>query len=160
MPPYLQGARSAHGDDVPLPFEHGFDLSRGFRALKVWATLMHLGRRGLAAKIARNNALARRLAAAVEAAPDLELLSRPQLSIVCFRYRPPEDRDLDLDALNETVNERINGAGEFFFTPTRLEGRYAQRACILHYATSEADIDLLVRRVRQVGEETAAERTA
>jgi glutamate/tyrosine decarboxylase-like PLP-dependent enzyme len=141
---------------VPLPFEHGFDLSRGFRALKVWATLMHLGRRGLADKIARNNALARRLAAAVEAAPDLELLSRPQLSIVCFRYRPPDPDGLDLDALNETVNERINGAGEFFFTPTRLEGRFAQRACILHYATSEADIDLLVRRVRQVGEEVAA----
>ena len=164
VPPYLQSPRGTPGDDrgdeVPLPFEHGFDLSRGFRALKVWATLMHLGRRGLAAKIARNNALARRLAAAIEAAPDLELLSRPQLSIVCFRYRPPESEDVDLDALNQAVNERINGAGEFFFTPTRLEGRFAQRACILHYATGEADIDLLVRRVRQVGEEAAAEGTA
>ena len=155
MPPYLKAAKDFGPDALPLPLEHGFDLSRNLKALKVWATLMHLGKAGLSAKIARNNALARRLAAAVEAAPDLELMAAPQLSIVCFRYRPEGLAEEALDQLNEAVNERINGSGEFFFTPTRLAGRFTQRASILHFATTEEDVDLLVERVREVGAEAA-----
>jgi glutamate/tyrosine decarboxylase-like PLP-dependent enzyme len=160
VPPYLAGARTNDPDQLPLPFEHSFELSRGFKALKVWSTLMHLGRVGLRAKIARNNALARRLADAVEAAPDLELLAPVTLSIVCFRFTPPgwAGGEAKLDALNEDINDTINASGEIFFTPTTLDSRYALRACIIHYATTEADIDLLVRRVRETGARLAARR--
>ncbi len=161
VPPYLAGARHNDPEELPLPFEHSFELSRGFKALKVWATLMHLGRAGLRNKIARNNALAKRLAAAVAAAPDLELLAPVSLSIVCFRFAPPgwTGDGAGLDALNKDINETINASGEFFFTPTTLGGRYALRVCIIHYATTEADVDLLVRRVRETGSGLAARRS-
>lgn len=68
--------------------EYGFQQTRGFRALKLWMVLSHLGREGLTAHVARHNALARRLAELVQAAPDLELAAPPTLSIVCFRYHP------------------------------------------------------------------------
>jgi glutamate/tyrosine decarboxylase-like PLP-dependent enzyme len=158
--PYLRFQQPSDASELPRPFEHGIQLTRGFRALKVWATLLHLGRAGLRRKIARNNALARRLAAAVEAAPDLELLAPASLSIVCFRFAPTDRAGgaLDLDALNESIAERINAEGEAYLTPTTLDGRRALRACIIHYATTEADVDLLVRRVREAGGALAARR--
>jgi glutamate/tyrosine decarboxylase-like PLP-dependent enzyme len=158
--PYLRFQQASDAGELPQPFEHGVQLTRGFRALKVWATLMHLGRAGLRAKIARNNALARRLADAVEAAPDLELLAPASLSIVCFRFAPAgwTGDETALDTLNEAITERVNAEGEVYLTPTTLGGRRSLRVCIIHYATTEADIDLLVRRVRETGAGLAAQR--
>jgi glutamate/tyrosine decarboxylase-like PLP-dependent enzyme len=159
--PYLRFEQRTDPGELLSPFEHGIQLTRGFRALKLWATLMHLGRAGLRAKIAGNNALARRLAGAVEAAPDLELLAPASLSIVCFRFAPPgwSGGEAALDALNKDLNETLNAEGEVYLTPTTLDGRHALRACIIHYATTAADIDLLVRRVRETGGRLAARRS-
>ncbi|MDH3912507.1 MAG: aminotransferase class V-fold PLP-dependent enzyme, partial [Rhodospirillales bacterium] len=128
--PYLRFQQAGDADELPQPFEHGVQLTRGFRALKAWATLMHLGRAGLRRKIAHNNALARRLAGAVEAAPDLELLAPVSLSIVCFRFVPAgwTGSETALDALNEVITERVNAGGEVYFTPTTLGGRRVLRA--------------------------------
>ena len=153
LAPYLRIDGKAP-DDVPYwPAEYGFQLTRGFRALKVWATLSQLGRRGVRDLVVRHNALARRLAAAVEADPDLELMAPVTLSIVCFRYRPASWRgsDEDLDRLNQRINDAVNEAGRFFFTPTSLDGRFSLRACIIHYATGEAEVDGLLAAVRAAG---------
>jgi glutamate/tyrosine decarboxylase-like PLP-dependent enzyme len=158
--PYLRFQQPSDAGELPRPFEHGIQLTRGFRALKLWATLLHLGRAGLSRNIARNNALARHLAEAVEAGPDLELLAPASLSIVCFRFRPagwPGDQG-GLDDLNEAIAVRVNAEGKVYVTPTTLGGRRALRACIIHYATTEADVDLLVRRVREAGFALAARR--
>jgi aromatic-L-amino-acid/L-tryptophan decarboxylase len=151
--PYLRIDGKAP-DDVPYwPAEYGVQLTRGFRALKVWATLSQLGRRGVHDLIVRHNALARRLAAAVEADPDLELMAPVTLSIVCFRYRPAGWRGSEeaLDDLNQRINDAVNDAGRYFFTPTSLDGRFSLRACIIHYATGEAEVDGLVAAVRAAG---------
>lgn len=157
--PYLQMERIAGGDELPLPFEYGVELSRGFRGLKAWATLMHLGRAGLREKISRNNAVAHHLLRAIESAPDLELVAPAPLSIVCFRFAPPgwPGDAAALDALNKAINDRINADGDLFFTPTILEGRYALRVCIIHYGTSEADVEHLAARVRSLGKELMAQ---
>ena len=153
LAPYLRIDGKAP-DDVPYwPAEYGIQLTRGFRALKVWATLSQLGRRGVRDLVVRHNALARRLAAAIAADPDLELMAPVTLSIVCFRYRPAGWRGSDeaLDRLNQRINDAVNDAGRFFFTPTSLDGRYSLRACIIHYATGEAEVDGLVAAVRATG---------
>jgi len=155
--PYLRIDGKAP-DDVPYwPAEYGIQLTRGFRALKVWATLSQLGRRGVRDLVVRHNALARRLADAVEAAPDLELMAPVTLSIVCFRYRPADwhGSDAELDALNHAINDAVNDAGRYYFTPTSLDGRYSLRACIIHYATGEAEVDGLVAAVRATGDRLA-----
>lgn len=159
--PYLRFEQASDAGELPQPMEHGVQLTRGFRALKAWATLMHLGRAGLRAKIARNNDLARRLESAIEAAPDLELLAPASLSIVCFRFAPASwtGDETALDALNEAITERVNADGEIYLTPTTLGGRRILRVCIIHYATTEADIDLLVQRVRETGSRLAARRS-
>lgn len=155
--PYLQIDKKIGADMTPWPMEFGFQLTRGFRALKTWATLSHLGRSGVRDMVARHNRLAQRMAAAVEAAPDLQLRAPVTLSIVCFRYRPPDWRgsEADLDALNRRINDAINESGAFYFTPTELDGRYVLRACVLHYATGEVEVDALIEAVRRTGAELA-----
>lgn len=114
------------------------------------------GRDGLAATVGRHNALARRLAAAVDAAADFERLAPVELSIVCFRYVPDALRGgfdaTRLDHLNKIIMEAVQTGGEAFLTQAILHDRFALRANVLHYATTEADITALIEIVRRTGE--------
>ena len=89
----------------------------------------------------------------MDAAPDLERVAPVTLSVVCFRYVPPgwAGDAARLDALNKLLVERIQAEGQAFVTGTVLGGRYALHACVLHYGTSEADVDALVGIVQETG---------
>jgi aromatic-L-amino-acid decarboxylase len=157
VPLYLQTEEGKGFGGLPWYSEYGFQQTRGFRALKLWMTLQHLGRRGAAAHVARHNALARRLAGMVEVAPDFELAAPVTLSIVCFRYVPDgwSRDDARLDELNKTIMQEVQTGGEAFLTNAVLRGRFALRACILHYATAEPDLAALLDVIRQAGRRLA-----
>lgn len=141
--------------EAPWPFELGVQLSRAPRALKSFAVLMRLGRRGIAETIARHRALASRFAGWIEEADDLELTAPVPLSIVCFRYVPP-GRALDasaLDRLNLAIAEEVNARGRAFSSPTVLRGRASLRASIIHYDVGEEHLRVLLDEVRTVGDE-------
>ncbi|MBT7614090.1 MAG: aminotransferase class V-fold PLP-dependent enzyme, partial [Rhodospirillaceae bacterium] len=87
-PAYIRSA-SEIGDDLGSPHEYSFQLTRAFRALKVWSTLSHVGARAFRETVSRHNTIATQLAKIVEESDDLELLAPSSLSIVCFRYAPP-----------------------------------------------------------------------
>jgi glutamate/tyrosine decarboxylase-like PLP-dependent enzyme len=158
VPPYLRTDEGKGFGGLPWFSEYGFQQTRGFRALKLWLTLAHAGRDGLRRLVARHNRLARLLADLVDAATDLERLAPVELSIVCFRYVPAGRGDGDgrLDALNKAVMEAVQAEGEAFLTGTVLRGRFALRACVLHYGTSEEDVRALVEVVRRTGGRLAA----
>ncbi|MFI9270898.1 pyridoxal phosphate-dependent decarboxylase family protein [Kitasatospora sp. NPDC052896] len=148
VPSYLRDEEDEAGDGLGWFSEYGIEQTRPFRALKVWATIAHRGRDGLAADVAHCTRLARRLGGLVAADPELELLAPVETSIVAFRARParlPEDR---LDALNAALPLAVQRRGRAFVTGTLLDGREAVRACLLNAATSEADLDLLLAEVR------------
>jgi aromatic-L-amino-acid decarboxylase len=153
VPPYLRTEEGKGFGGLPWFSEYGFQQTRGFRALKLWMTLLHAGRDGLATMIARQNALARELGTLVDAALDLELLANVTLSICCFRY-VPQGTSLDdaaLDALNKQIMEQVQAGGEAFLTQTMIQGKFALRANVLHYATTREDIEALVAVVRETG---------
>ena len=158
VPDYLRTEADRGFGGLPWYSEYGIQQTRGFRALKLWMTLQHLGREGVRDLIARHLALAQHLSALVDAAPDLERLGDVDLSIVCFRFAPPRLRgdDRALDALNKRVMEEVQASGAAFLTQTTLGGRFALRACILHYATTESDLAALVDAVRETGVRLAA----
>jgi len=151
VPPYILTEEGKGFGGLPWYSEYGFQQSRGFRALKLWMTMLHAGRSGLAAQITRHNALAQYLAALVNTAPDYEIMAPVTLSIVCFRFVPDHLRgdDAQLDALNKRIMQAVQAGGEAFVTNTTLHGRFVLRACILHYATTEADLDALIEIVRR-----------
>jgi aromatic-L-amino-acid/L-tryptophan decarboxylase len=153
VPPYLRTEEGKGFGGLPWFSEYGFQQTRGFRALKLWLVLQHLGRDGVQRHLAHHLALARTLADLVDAAPDLERLAPVELSIVCFRYVPSGAR-MDaaaVDLLNKRIMETVQAEGRAFLTNTTLAGRFALRACVLHYGTTESDLEALVSIVRDVG---------
>ncbi len=132
-------------------FHHGAELTRRFRALKVWMILKTRGTDALAETIGRNIALRRHLDERVAGHPRLEPLGS-ELSISCFRYLPEDSSDDDaVNALNRRILETIVAEGRCYMSPTTLDGRYALRACIVNFRTTEADVDLLVDEVLRLG---------
>jgi glutamate/tyrosine decarboxylase-like PLP-dependent enzyme len=99
----------------------------------------------------------------VEARPDLEALTC-RLSISTFRYVPPEMRASAaahgeyLDRLNRAVLERLQLGGEVFVSNAVVDGRYALRACIVNFRTTQADVEALPAIVARVGAAVHAER--
>ncbi|GAA1957708.1 pyridoxal phosphate-dependent decarboxylase family protein [Kitasatospora viridis] len=133
--------------------EYGTEQTRPFRSLKVWATIAHRGRDGIAADIAHCTRLARRLGELVAADPQLELLAPVETSIVAFRSRPAglaehQLNESQLNALNRALPLAVQRRGEAFVTGTVLGGREAVRACLLNAATTEADLAVLLDEVR------------
>ena len=140
----------------PVSFnERGPELSRGFKALKVWMGLKHHGVKGYAAAVDHDVAMARALADTLSAHGDFELLAPPVLSIVGFRYRPA-GRGLGepvLDRLNRQIVNRLVGSGAFFLAPTLLKGRTAMRVAIVNFRTREEDVRALVDEAARAGRE-------
>jgi aromatic-L-amino-acid/L-tryptophan decarboxylase len=133
--------------------ERGVELSRGFKALKVWMGLKTHGRRAYADQIANDVRLAKFLAAEVDRRPDFERLAEAVLSIANFRYRPA-GRDLpdaELDRVNRTIINRLVGDGSFFLAPTVLKGRTALRVSITNFRTREEDLILLLDEAERIG---------
>ncbi|MGW6917313.1 pyridoxal phosphate-dependent decarboxylase family protein [Kitasatospora sp. NPDC054939] len=138
--------------------EYGTEQTRPFRALKVWATIAHRGRDGLATDVARCTALARRLGELVAADPELELLAPVQTSITAFRHRAAGLDDAAVDALNRELPAAVQRRGRVFVTGAQLGGREMLRACLLNAATTEADLELLVAEVKAAAGELLAAR--
>jgi aromatic-L-amino-acid decarboxylase len=138
--------------------ERGVELSRGFKALKVWMGLKTHGRRGYVRAIENDVRLAHALAEEVGRRKDFEGLSPTVLSIVNFRYRP-SDRNLseeDLDRINRKIANRLLGGGSFFLAPTILKGRASLRVCIVNFRTREEDLELLLDEAARVGRDIVA----
>ncbi|WP_371521576.1 aspartate aminotransferase family protein [Kitasatospora sp. NBC_01300] len=128
--------------------EYGTEQTRPFRALKVWATIAHKGRDGIARDIARCTALARRLGELIEVDGELELLTEVQTSIVAFRHRAPGHDEAAVDALNRELPAAVQRRGRVFVTGARLGDHEMLRACLLNAATTEADLELLLTEVK------------
>ncbi|MGA5702638.1 pyridoxal phosphate-dependent decarboxylase family protein [Peterkaempfera bronchialis] len=155
VPPYL---RDEQAGGLGWFSEYGMEQTRPFRSLKVWATIAHRGRDGIAADIARCTALARHLGALVEQDPELEPAAPVETSIVAFRHRAPGLSDEDVDAVNRDLPAAVQRRGRAFVTGTVLGGREALRACLLNAATTEQDLEVLLAEVRAAAAELVAER--
>jgi len=149
VPVYLRTEPDKGFGGLPWFSEYGFQQTRGFRALKLWLTLAGAGREGLTEIIMRHNRLAALLRDKIAADPEMDLMAAGHLSVVCFRLRPMGIADDQLDAMNKGIVDRIQSEGECFLTSTVIGGRFALRASILHYETTEEDLDVLLNAVRR-----------
>jgi aromatic-L-amino-acid decarboxylase len=129
-----------------IPFaERGIELTRGFKALKVWMSFKAYGTDALARKIEENVEQARYLAERIDAEPLLERLAPVALNVVCFRYAPGDD------AVNEEILLRLQETGVAVPSGTKVSGRYAIRCAITNHRTRREDLDALVDAVVAIG---------
>jgi glutamate/tyrosine decarboxylase-like PLP-dependent enzyme len=144
-----------------LPFaERGLDLTRSFKALKVWMSFTAHGTDRLAAVIEQNVRQTQRLVERIERHPELELLAPAPLNVACFRYVPttPID-DARLDAVNEEILLRLQEQGIAVPSGTRLGGRYAIRVANVNHRSREADFDALIDAVVELGRQVVTHPT-
>jgi aromatic-L-amino-acid/L-tryptophan decarboxylase len=135
VPPYLRTEGTTDGVSAgPWLSEYGFQQTRGFRALKVWMALRYHGLSGYRSSIERDIRLAAQLASLLRSREDIESLEPQSLSIVCFRYAPPELRrdEKAIDSLNKTILVKLQLGGKAFLSSTVLDGRFWLRACIIN----------------------------
>jgi glutamate/tyrosine decarboxylase-like PLP-dependent enzyme len=133
------------------------EMSRRARSLAVWATLRAYGREGYRSMVERHVRLAQRVAAQVDAAPDLERLADVPLNVICFRYRPASVPEDQLDELNRRLGELILEDGRVYFGTTVYDGKVAFRPAIVNWRTGEADVDQIVSTVRELGARAVAQ---
>jgi glutamate/tyrosine decarboxylase-like PLP-dependent enzyme/glutathione synthase/RimK-type ligase-like ATP-grasp enzyme len=141
---YLERAGRGMAAGSPWPCDFGPDLSRGFRALKVWFTLKTLGADRVGESISRSCALARCLEERINATPELELMAPVELNIVCFRYRAQNFGPKESNRLNAKIAVKLQESGIVAPSTTQLGGLTAIRAAIVNHRTSRAEIDALV----------------
>src|SRR5262249_5600524 len=154
VPPYIRTEGNSAGVlGLPWFSEYGFQQTRGFRALKVWMALKFHGVDGYRASIERDLSLADRLAEGVRQSGDLQLVTEPSLSIVCFRFAPLSLRGNEekLNQLNKRLLEVVQLGGDAFLSSTTIHGAFCLRACVINHRSTEQDVDFLVAHVRQTG---------
>ncbi len=133
--------------------ERGLDLTRGFKALKVWMQLQADGISHFGRVITQNVQQVRQLVGLIDAEPDLERLAPAPLNIVCFRYRPAslETDEVALNTLNREVLARLQESGVALPSSTTLGTRFAIRVAHVNHRTREEDIAVLVQAVLDIG---------
>jgi glutamate/tyrosine decarboxylase-like PLP-dependent enzyme len=141
-----------------LPFaERGIDLTRGFKALKVWMSFKAHGVNAFGRLIEQNIQQAQYLGDLVESHPDLELLAPVSLNVVCFRYRGRNVPADLLNAMNEEILVRLQETGTAVPSGTVLQGRFAIRCANVNHRSRREDFDTLVEATVRIGNEVFAE---
>jgi len=145
----------------------GPQFSRGFQALKIWVSLLAHGRRAYGERISHDAALARYLAARVDAHPSFELSAPVTLSICCFRFVPqdlaarghadPAARERYLNALNERIMTEIQLDGRVYISNAVLGERFVLRACVVNFRTEADDMDAVLDVAAELGGRLDAE---
>ena len=133
--------------------ELGIQLSRGFRALKVWTSFQVHGIDRIGQVIAQNVDQAAYLADRIESETDLEQTAPRPLNIVCFRFHPSGLGEERLDEINREILVRLQEDGIAIPSSTLIDGRFSLRVAITNHRTTRADLDLLVASTLGIGRE-------
>lgn len=160
---YIKILEQPNTDEAFAFWDYGIELSRRFRALKIWLTFRYYGLTRIAAAISEDNSLAEYLGRCVQEAEDFELMAPVELSICCFRYVPKgskaglasasiADRERingELDQLNTRLMLAVQRGGHAYLSNATLRGRFALRACITNFRTTQADVDKTLEIIRE-----------
>jgi glutamate/tyrosine decarboxylase-like PLP-dependent enzyme len=151
-------------DEAFAFWDYGPELSRRFRALKVWMLLKGVGLQALSEAIEKDLACARHFEKLVQNSDDFEMLAPVELSIFCFRHLParlnralatasPSERktiEEQLDAHNERLLVALQRDGSSYLSNAGLRARFSLRGCVMNYRTTLGDMEILLDDLRRV----------
>jgi glutamate/tyrosine decarboxylase-like PLP-dependent enzyme len=157
LPEYLQD--TALGKEHVNFADRGIQLTRGFRALKVWMSVQILGLRAFRDGIQAGIDLARRAEQFILGEDDLEVTGPSSLGIVCFRFRPSDGAlgQEELERLNQRIQDEIVDSGFAMMSSTRLRGTFSLRLSILNYRSTWEDVVATLEVVKTLGRRLARE---
>ena len=146
---------SVWGANHPNQADHGLQLSRRDRALKIWMSVQIFGMAAFRAAVTKGIELAERAARYVEDSPVLELLTPASLGIVCFRVNPDAGAGGEelLHRINRNVLARVFWEERAFLSSTSLRGRFALRLCVINHSTTWEDVRETLETIERFGGE-------
>ena len=137
----------------PEPFSHfGMELSRGFKALKVWMSLKEHGIEKYRRLVRQNIQQATFLSTLVQEAKHLELIIETNLNIVCYRFNPGDLSQDKLNILNKNILMELQTQGIASPSYTFLHGKYAIRVAITNHRSRREDFEELIKETQRIGE--------
>lgn len=161
--PYLRGTLPTEYTGLDY-LEYGPQMSRGFRALKVWMSLKHYGAEGYRKLLSQSLRSAEHLDRLVESSDEFERLHEPNLFIYSFRYAPMPLRsasntnaDAYLDRINQRLADEIQASGTAFVMTSRLQGRVVLRFSICSHRTTPGDIEMVFEKLNQFASQLVQE---
>ncbi len=129
-------------------FNHGVQLTRSFRALKLWLSIQTFGMAAFREAVAHGVALAQHAERRLRAEPHWEVVTPASLGIVTFRHLPPAPASDDaVDAHNREVVQRLTEDGFAIISTTELHGRTVLRLCTINPRTTEEDIEATLGKI-------------
>jgi aromatic-L-amino-acid/L-tryptophan decarboxylase len=163
--PYLRGSLPTEYTGLYY-LDYGPEMSRGFRALKVWMSLKHLGTKGYRTMLSQNVKCIEYLDKLVRNSPDFEPLHKPNLFMYCFRYSPvtlrkiwgvdTEQLNEHLDILNQQIADDIQLSGTAFIMTSKVRDRVVIRMSVCSHRTTLDDIDRVFSKLTEIGESLIA----
>ena len=150
------------GADHPNFSDRGLQLSRSFRALKIWMSVKVFGMEAFRQAVSRGMDLAVRAEDHVRESPLLELLNPASLGVICFRFNPGKNNidENGLEQVNRTILARVFWEDPAFLSSTSLKGIFALRLCIINHNTSWDDVRETLEAVKRFGTEALSQRTS
>ncbi len=156
MPNYLLAHERGLAAGPESITNYGMELSRGFKALKVWMSLKEHGIEKYRRIIRQNIAQALYLEDLILTTPELELLAPVPMNIVCYRFCSDHLNLEAVNTLNKEILMRLHEEGIATPSYTLLEGRYAIRMANVNHRSVKEDFDVLVRETVRIGKEILA----
>jgi aromatic-L-amino-acid decarboxylase len=134
----------------------GIQLGRRFRALKLWFVIRSYGVEGLRALLRKHVALACELAGWIGDTPGFELMAPVPFGLVCFRYRPKDLPDAEIDEVNRRLLARVNATRRVHLTHTQLGGRFVIRMAIGQRETERRHVAEAWRLIKEAAKDSAS----
>ena len=159
--PYLHGTLP---DDVTGKYymDYGPEMSRRFRALKVWMALKYYGTEGYERMLRNSVMCVEHLDLLVRQDPDFEALHEPNLLMYCFRYSPRKIKETwysdekalkgVIDTLNQQICNQIQNSGQAFIMSSKLRGDVVIRLSVCSHRTRVGDMEDVFGILKEIGE--------
>ncbi len=145
-PSYLQ---SDYDRRVTNYRDWGIQLGRRFRALKLWFVLRNYGLDNIKTILRNHIDLAKYFAEWIENQKNFELLAPVNLNLVCFRFKPAEYEESEINDLNKKIEKNINNTGKAYISHTILNGKYTLRAVFGQTNVAKRNIDILIEEINK-----------
>jgi len=150
QPEYILNQERGIAGGPELTSNFGFELSRNFKALKIWMSLKEHGIEKFVRLIRQNINQAQYLASLINENKQLELMAPVATNIVCFRFNPGNP-NLNLNELNKEILMRLQESGIAAPSYTKLKGNYCLRVANVNHRSLKEDFNLLVKEVIELG---------
>lgn len=125
------------------------ECTKRMMSIKAFALIKFFGKDFMASYVEQTYRQTQQMANYLSAQPDFELPLRPEANIICFRYKPKEVKEEELDEINARIRKKVIQQGDFYIVQTRLSGQLYLRCTLMHPQTGAEEWRALVSVIRK-----------